>query len=69
VPPERFQGQARDNKEFPSRCARGLKWSDGTPVTTEDVRFTWEDIYGTKEITPTFPNKFRDGGKAGANPR
>jgi peptide/nickel transport system substrate-binding protein len=25
---------------------KGLKWSDGEPVTTEDVRFVFEDLYG-----------------------
>ena len=25
---------------------KGLKWSDGQPVTTEDVRFVFEDLYG-----------------------
>ena len=57
-----------DNKEFTFTLRKGLKWSDGQPVTTEDVRFTWEDIYGNEKLTPSFPNKFRDGGKAGANP-
>ncbi len=57
-----------DNKEFTFKLRKGLKWSDGKPVTTEDVRFTWEDVYGNEKITPTFPNRFRNGGKAGADP-
>ena len=57
-----------DNKEFTFTLRKGLKWSDGQPVTTEDVRFTWEDVYGNEKLTPSFPNRFRDGGKAGANP-
>jgi len=43
---------------------KGLKWSDGTPVTTEDVRFVMEDVYGDEKITPIYPAKFRDGGRA-----
>ena len=28
----------------------GLRWSDGESVSTEDVRFVFEDIYGNKEL-------------------
>ena len=34
-----------DNKEFTFHLREGLKWSDGTPVTMDDVRFTVEDLY------------------------
>lgn len=34
---------------------RGLKWSDGEPVTTEDVRFAWEDVQLNEDITPGGP--------------
>ncbi len=58
-----------DAKDFTFTLRKGLKWSDGTPVTTEDVRFTLEDMYANDKLFPTgMPNKFRDGGKAGANP-
>ena len=55
-----------DNKEFTFTLRKGLKWSDGTPVTTEDVRFTWEDIYGNEKLTPVFPEQVpgrRQGGR------
>ncbi len=29
---------------------KGLKWSDGVPVTTEDVRFTFDDLYNTPNV-------------------
>jgi peptide/nickel transport system substrate-binding protein len=30
-------------------------------VSTEDVRFTWEDILNNTDITPNFPQYLRDG--------
>jgi len=51
-----------DNKVFTFTLRKGLKWSDGTPVTTEDVRFVYEDIYLNETLTPSFPAKFRDRG-------
>lgn len=51
-----------DNKEITFYLRKGLKWSDGTPVTTEDVRFVWEDIYGNEKLYPNgVPNIFRTG--------
>ena len=40
----------------------GLKWSDGVPVTTEDIRFMYEDVFLNEELTASFPAKFRAGG-------
>ena len=41
---------------------KGLKWSDGEDVTSEDVRFTWEDIYGNEKLFPNgVPSEFRNG--------
>lgn len=51
-----------DNKVFTFHMREGLKWSDGMPVTTEDVRFTIEDIYLNEEITANYPTKFRAAG-------
>lgn len=33
-----------DGREWTFRLRRGMKWSDGEPVTAEDVRFGWEDM-------------------------
>lgn len=41
-----------DSTVFTFHMREGLKWSDGEPVTTEDVRFTWENIYGNEKLTP-----------------
>ncbi|MFN8442766.1 MAG: ABC transporter substrate-binding protein [Caldilineaceae bacterium] len=53
---------ANDNKEFTFHLREGLKWSDGEPVTTEDVRFTWENIWNNEKVSPSgVPNNFRTG--------
>ena len=36
----------------------GLKWSDGHPVTTDDVLFWHEDITQNEELTPTLPKNY-----------
>jgi peptide/nickel transport system substrate-binding protein len=57
-----------DNKDFTFVMRKGLKWSDGEPVTSEDVRFTWEDVYQNEKVTPIFPARFRNGYKADGEP-
>jgi peptide/nickel transport system substrate-binding protein len=57
-----------DQKEFTFYMREGLKWSDGQPVTVEDVRFTVEDVLFNEELTPIFPSLFRSGGKADGEP-
>ena len=41
---------------FTFTLRRGLKWSDGEPVTTEDVRFAMEDIYDNPEAGRPAPS-------------
>jgi len=38
------------------------------PVTTEDIRFTYEDVLLNEELTPVFPDKLRAGATPGAEP-
>jgi peptide/nickel transport system substrate-binding protein len=52
-----------DATEFTFRIRRGLKWSDGVPVTTEDVRFYFEDVLYNKEVTAIPPQWARWGGE------
>lgn len=47
-----------DATVFTFTLREGLKWSDGEPVTTEDVAFVFEDLYNNAEYGP-FPNKFK----------
>jgi peptide/nickel transport system substrate-binding protein len=39
-----------DGTTFTFTMREGLKWSDGVPVTTEDVRFTFEDVHMNDEL-------------------
>jgi peptide/nickel transport system substrate-binding protein len=57
-----------DQKEFTFYMREGLKWSDGQPVTMEDVRFTIEDVIFNELITPSVSNKYRAGGSRDGNP-
>ncbi|WP_274361989.1 ABC transporter substrate-binding protein [Paenibacillus thermotolerans] len=54
--------------EFTFHMREGLRWSDGEPVTVEDVRFTVEDFLMNEELTPVFPVWLRDGGEASGKP-
>jgi len=45
--------QAADGKSYTLFLRRGLRWSDGAPMTADDFIFWFEDIYGNKDITPT----------------
>lgn len=44
-----------DAKTFTIKIRKGLKWSDGTPVTTADVKYWYEDDATNKEISPSTP--------------
>ncbi len=44
-----------DNKSFTFVLREGHRWSDGTPFTTEDFRYFWEDVANDPEISPTGP--------------
>lgn len=47
---------------FSFTIRKGLKWSDGEPVTTEDIRYCIEDVLLNDEITPVVPNWLNFGG-------
>lgn len=44
-----------DYTVFSFKMRKGLRWSDGHPLTTEDVRFHFEDIYGDEEVGRAWP--------------
>jgi len=56
-----------DFTEFTLTIRKGLKWSDGVPVTSEDVRMTWE-LYNDPRIYPSFPVKARAQGAGNGTP-
>jgi len=57
-----------DEKEFTFYMREGLRWSDGEPVTTEDVRFAIEDFQFNKELVPILPAWLHSGGNVEGTP-
>ena len=57
-----------DNKVFTFRLRKGLRWSDGMPVTMEDVRFAYEDVLRNERITASVPGWLRAGNKRDGDP-
>jgi peptide/nickel transport system substrate-binding protein len=57
-----------DDTEFTFFMREGLKWSDGEPVTMEDVKFAFEDVMYNEEITPIFPRYLQAGLRSDAAP-
>ncbi len=57
-----------DNTEFTFTLRKGLKWSDGTPVTMEDFKFGIENFIFNEELTPIVAAYMRDGGTSEGNP-
>ncbi|WP_298955875.1 ABC transporter substrate-binding protein [uncultured Methylobacterium sp.] len=37
---------------------RGHRWSDGAPFTAEDVRYWWEDVANSRDLSPSGPPEF-----------
>jgi peptide/nickel transport system substrate-binding protein len=57
-----------DQKEFTFHMREGLKWSDGQPVTVNDVKFAIEDVLFNKQLTPIFPTWLKSGGNISGIP-
>ena len=45
-----------DGKTWTFRLRKNLRWSDGAPLTADDVIFTWNDVI----YNPQIPNPLRD---------
>ena len=41
-----------EERIFTFKLRDGHKWSDGTPLSTEDFRYCWEDVLGDEDLTP-----------------
>jgi peptide/nickel transport system substrate-binding protein len=52
-----------DFKEVTCYMRRGLKWSDGAPLTSADIKFWYEDVLLNTEITPVPSTDFTPGGE------
>jgi peptide/nickel transport system substrate-binding protein len=52
---------SEDYTEIVFEMRRGMKWSDGAPLTTDDVRFWYEDVLLNEELTPSINSKWTPG--------
>ena len=52
-----------DFREITCYMRPGMKWSDGEPLTTEDMRYWYEDMLLNTDITPVPQARFRPGGE------
>ncbi|MFY8105343.1 MAG: ABC transporter substrate-binding protein [Elstera sp.] len=44
-----------EDRIFTLRLRPGHRWSDGSPFTSEDFRYFWDDVISNKELSPTGP--------------
>ena len=49
-----------DGRTYTMRLRDGIKWSDGEPLTMEDIRFAWEDVNFNKELNPGLGGMYKD---------
>jgi peptide/nickel transport system substrate-binding protein len=56
--PEKWEANA-DASEYTFYLRKGMKWSDGSDVTTDDVKFCVEDVMFYKDIRPFPPYYLR----------
>jgi len=65
VVPEYFRDYTITNegKTLTIFLREGMKWSDGSPLTVDDILFWWNDIILNDELTPVKPSRWRVGGE------
>lgn len=51
--------QNADASEYTFYMRKGIKWSDGTEVTTDDTKFWWDDVQLNKDIRPAAADAMR----------
>jgi peptide/nickel transport system substrate-binding protein len=54
---------APDQKTWTFKLRQGVRWSDGEPLTADDVVFTWNDIMYNPEFNRVTFDLFRIGGR------
>ena len=52
-----------DFKTLTMYFRKGMKWSDGAPLTADDWMFRWEDMMLNPDLTPVLGQWFRVGGE------
>ena len=57
-----------EQTEFTFKLREGLRWSDGVPVTMEDIRFTINDFVFNETLNPVVAAWMRDGGVSTGDP-
>jgi len=53
---EKFENE--DDRVFTFTLRPGHRWSDGSPFTTEDFRYYWEDVAQNPDLSPAGPPEF-----------
>jgi peptide/nickel transport system substrate-binding protein len=48
----------KDDRVFTFFLRPGHRWSDGSPFTTEDFRYYWEDVAQNADLSPAGPPEF-----------
>lgn len=48
----------RENRVFTLYLRAGHRWSDGSPFTSEDFRYWWEDVANNAKLSPSGPPDF-----------
>ncbi|WP_326884792.1 ABC transporter substrate-binding protein [Rhizobium beringeri] len=59
---EAFDSDA-DSKVYTIRLRKGMKWSDGQPYTTADVKFWYDTVLTDKRVAVTGQGHWKSGGK------
>ena len=49
-----------DGRTYTMRLRDGLKWSDGEPLTMDDIKFAWEEVNFNKELNPGLGAMYTD---------
>ena len=45
----------RTDRVFTFHLRKGHRWSDGSPFTSEDFRYFWEDVANDPKLSPSGP--------------
>ncbi|MCP4642889.1 MAG: ABC transporter substrate-binding protein [bacterium] len=55
-----------EGKTYTFHLRKGLRWSDGAPLTSEDYAFTFDDFYSSKDLCPVWPSWLKTAGEPAA---
>jgi len=54
---------SEDSKSFTLKLRKGMRWSDGEPVTAADIMYWYEDVLLNEDLTPAISNNYKPGGE------